>query len=256
MAKKGSKKSARPSAAAISPKPQGLSEQLNSLYLKLPVIPYLDRSTSTILCICLLAYAIFMAGVFVLSPVHIEQALVEGPLVKNTQLQLLPGETYYYESDSPDGAQAAAYEVSREQGCAGITVTDVETLMRLCLSKSGNLLEDGFPMVNSTLGNKSIALFSPWMLAVSDSFSWGFKTTFSASGTTVEMPVSMKSLGRKTIAGREAYEISVESGSGLPSLFYIDSQKRVLLSLEADNFTLKLMSAPFELNWSNATAQN
>lgn len=199
-------------------------------------------------------YVFFVGFIMLSTPLDMQGLVTEGPIYKNAALQLLPGETYRYQFSTPDGTEPLTYRVLESGSCRGTLVREDETRMLLCLSKSGNLLEEGFPEMNSSFGNKSIALFSPWMLAVSDRFSWEFQTTVSAAGAKVQLPVYLKSLGRKTVAGREAYEISAFSSVGGRSTFYIDAEKRVLLSIDAGNVSARLVSAPFSLNWSGATS--
>lgn len=224
---------------------------LNSLYMRLPVLPYLDRPTSALLIIGMLGYFGFVASIFLSSPVQLEQQYSEGPLYKNAQLQLLPGEAYSYLVTGPGSRQQVTYSILRSPSCAGVLVNEDMSQNSICLSQSGALLsqEPGAVQSNSSYGNQSILLFSPWMLAVSDSFGWRFENTVSAAGTKISFPVFLKSNGKKLLAGREAYEISVGPMDSAPSLFYIDSEKRVLLSAESENVSVKLVSAPFELDW-------
>ena len=231
------------------PKPQDALAILQSLYGKFPVFPYLDRATSALLIFCVAAYFIFIAFVFFASPVQIAQQVHEDPIYKNTQLQLVPGERYAYQLSSPDGQNLVSYTIGKSASCQGTVVVEDSSGTTLCLSKSGNLMQPGFESLNSSFLNQSILLFSPWMLAASDTFSWKFDNTVSAAGTQVSFPVALRSQGRKTVAGREAFEIGVTS-MGEASTFYIDAEKRVLLSIDAANVSVKLVSAPFALNWT------
>src|SRR3989344_116757 len=158
-------------------KQQGILPALQSLYNRFPVFPYLDRATSLLLVLCIAAYFFFTAFVFFGSPVQISQQINEDPIYKNTALQLVPGEKYTYQASSPDGMNAISYLVGKSGSCSGVTVAEDATGTVICLSKSGNLLQPGFESLNSSFLNQSIVLFSPWMLAVSDNFSWKFDNT-------------------------------------------------------------------------------
>lgn len=227
---------------------------LNSLYMGIPALPFLERQGTALLLFCALAYLLFVAYVFLSSPLTMSQDFYEQPLQKNSALQLLSGETYAYQISSPDGRQTVAYSTSRASSCAGLLVSEEASGASLCLSQSGNLAQEGTEAFNSSFGNQSILLFAPWMLAVSDDFKWGFESRITAGSTAISFPVSLFSKGKKTVAGREAYEISVGSSGSPPSLFYIDAQKRVLLSAESANVSVKLISAPFPLEWGNSTS--
>ena len=120
-----------------------------------------------------------------------------------------------------------------------------------CVLPSGNLADEGFGSVNSGFGNLSVILFSPWMLAVSDNFSWQVNTTVSGAGVQIDMPLYMRSEGMKTVAGREAYEIAVQSEGQPPATFYVDASKRVALLVQDGNSSAQLVSAPFALDWGN-----
>lgn len=245
---------------------------LNSLYMKIqrtasavsrlalldkiPALPLLDRQGTALLLFCALLYFIFVAYVFFTSPLTISQDFYEQPLEKNSALQLVAEETYRYEISSPDGGETVTYSTSRSSSCTGLLVSEEPYGNSVCLTQSGNLAQAGAEAFNSSYGNQSILLFAPWMLAVSDGFKWGFESRITAGSTAISFPVALASKGRKTIAGREAYEISVSSSGSLPSLFYIDAQKRVLISADSENVTVRLVSAPFPLNWSNSSAQN
>ena len=257
MATKKEVEASKSLAMRIPPLPPKISKIvafLDSLYNKIPIIPYLDRPTSALFFLAAILYAAFVASVFISSPVQMQQQVSEDPLAKNTHLQILPGEKYVYSGDSGSGAQSLTYQVYSNSSCSGAFVYEKEAQTGLCLSQAGNIEGSGVPALNSSYGNQSMLLFSPWMLAVTDSFSWGFTNGMSAGGTSVSLPVTLTSHGRKTVAGRETFVISVAPYAGNPSTLYIDSQKRVLVEAVSQNVSVKLVSAPFALNWSNSTS--
>ncbi len=246
------KKAKRPEPASAAPGQIRLPAFLHSVYSKVPVLPFLDRQTSTIFFLAIAAYFSFVAFVFFSSPSEISPQLFEGPLEKNAQLQLLPGERYSYSVFVDGRPDALGYSVFSSPDCNGVVVLESETRNALCLSKTGNLADPFFPPVNSSFGNQSILLFSPWMLAASDDFSWQVKTSVPLAGSEIAFSSSFNSLGSRQIGGRQAYAIQVESELGDPLVFYIDKEKRVLLLAESGNFSARLVQAPFELNWSNS----
>lgn len=230
------------------------------IYGNLPLLPLLDRSTSAIAYACIFGYLLFMLYVFLaMPPVQLSSSIVEAPLSKNSPLMLFAGEAYAYElSGAMVGApnKKVVYGVRSSSACPGILVTEQtsEFASSECLSRqTGNAVGDHLQR-NSSTGNQSFLLFSPWMLAVSDNFSWQAASTTSAARVEMRFTTSLKSIGKKEVAGRQAYEISVTSPVlGSASNYFIDAEKRVLLSAESGNLSVRLIKAPFELNWSNSS---
>ncbi len=226
------------------------------VYGHLPKLPFLDKDTSAILLISLLVYAIFTAGVFLTStsePLH--AILTEGQLSKNTPLALLSGERYSYEISAAGKTERLQYDVLQSSSCKGLLVIESAREGQqntACLTRSGNLEGDQFQL-NFSLGNRSMLLFSPWMLAASDNFNWQVQTTISTGTANINMPINFKSYGTKQMAGRKAYEILMQSEFSPPLKYYIDSEKRVLLFIDFGNASARLVSAPFPLNWANSS---
>jgi len=233
-------------------KKRGIGAALSSAYQKVPEFPYLDRATTLILVVCVLGYLGFTAYVFLsMPPVQIEAKLSEGALDKNMQLAILPGENYAYSINSPDGAQGIAYAARSSPSCAGVLVAEKSgnAGQEVCILKNG-LLSGG--SANTNYGNQSILLFSPWMLAASENFSWRVDAVYSSNGIEMSIPTYFMSKGKAQLAGREAYEIDVgDSPANSSARFFIDSQKRVLLYADLGNVTVRMASAPFALNWTD-----
>jgi len=232
---------------------------LSSAYQHVPEFPYLDRATTLILIVCVLGYLGLTAYIFfVTPPVEIEARILEGSLEKNSALALLPGEKYLYTLESPEGAMEVAYAISSSPSCAGVLVTEAagQESQAMCILKNGMLSDQTGKAANANFGNQSILLFSPWMLAASENFSWNVDSIYSAQGVEMVITTRFASKGKQQLAGREAYEIEIgDSSSSAPARFFIDSEKRVLLFADLGNMTVKMASAPFELNW-NASRQN
>jgi hypothetical protein len=229
---------------------------LSSAYQRVPQLPYLDRATSLILIVCVAGYLGFTAYVFFTEPpVQIEAKLLEDSLYKNSQLALLPGENYAYSANMPGGAEQIAYSVRSSMACPGVAVLEQsgQESQELCILASGMLYGESGE-VNANYGNRSILLFSPWMLAASENFSWKVEAVYSAKGLEMTIPTYFTSRGKRQVAGREAYEIDVsDEQDGAPaSRFFIDAEKRVLLLADMGNLTVRMESAPFGLDWTNS----
>lgn len=251
------RKAKKPKGQQPSPQEKGgVLQKIGAAYNRLPILPFLDRATSAILYASVLFYMIFTAFVFLAAPSPQPQlSLVETALAKNAQLMLLPGESYVYDVQSEQGNLKIYYDVSASSSCQGEVVAESSQAGRSerCILPGGNLAAEGYASINSGLGNQSILLFSPWMLAVSENFSWQVKTVISAGSVQVELPLEFKSAGKKTVAGREAFEILMQAKGDLPTKIYVDSEKRVALLFEMGNTTAKLVQAPFALDCGNST---
>ena len=234
--------------------PSGIASALSSAYNHVPEFPYLDRATTLIMVVCVLGYLGLTAYIFLSTPpIEIEARLLEGSLAKNAALSLSPGEKYLYDLESPDGVQQVAYAVGSASSCAGVVVAEQaeQGSQSVCILKNGMLSNQAGGAINSNFGNQSILLFSPWMLAASENFSWDVDSVYSAHGVEMTITTHFASKGKQMLAGREAYEIDVGDNSGAaPARFFIDSNKRVLLYADLGNVTVKLARAPFELNWT------
>ena len=237
----------------------GIVSALTSAYHRVPEFPYLDRATTLVMVVCVLGYLGFTAYIFFsMSPVEIEAKILEGSIAKNSALALSPGEKYTYSLEGPEGMRQASYAVSASPSCTGVVVSESlgQQSQSICILKNGMPSNQPEGAGNSNLGNSSILLFSPWMLAASENFSWDVDNVYSAHGVAMTITTHFASKGRQALAGREAYDIEIGDSSGAPPAhFFIDSEKRVLLYADLGNVTVKLSSAPFALDW-NASAQN
>jgi len=247
------KNSAPPNGAAASTALDKLFAFLHALYQKLPVIPMLDRETSAAIYAAFLLY-ILCTGVFFLSssqPSLGNMVLTssESPIAKNSQLPLLPGERYQYRVTGDFPSQQIDYQVSKPSSCAGVLVTEeANAVSEACLLADGTL--SGGPAFNFSLGNSSMLIFSPWMLAVSEGFSWKVDSNLSSGSLVMNLPTTLQSQGLKSAYGRPAYKILQSSEIGGQSTMYIDKEKRVLLYMSAGNSTARITAAPFALNES------
>ncbi len=233
----------------------GVGRVISSAYQRVPEFPYLDRATTLILIVCVVGYLGFTAYIFFSTPpVEIEARLLEGSLSKNSPLRLAAGEHYAYLVQAPEGSEQIDYFVRASPLCKGMMVREQtsQAIQEICILPSGLLAGES---VNLNYGNQSILLFSPWMLAASENFSWKVETVYSAKGLEMTIPTYFISRGKQQLAGREAYEIDIsdDPGGSSASRFFIDDEKRVLLYADLGNLTVRMESAPFELDW---TGQN
>ena len=250
----GMKKNEKKKSVA-APSGHGLARALSSAYQRLPEFPYLDRATTLILIVCIVGYLGAVAYIyFSTPPVEIQAKLSEQSLLKNSVLGIAAGEEYAYDISNPEENVRVQYAVREASSCKGVLVIEQsgQAISELCILKNGMLanVAEG-EQANSNFGNQSILLFSPWMLAASENFSWQVDTVYYANGIEMSVPTYFMSKGKQQMAGREAYEIDVGDQSGsAPTRFFVDAEKRVLLYADMGNITVKISSAPFALNWT------
>lgn len=227
-----------------------------------PTIPFLDKPTSMLIYASIALYFVFVAAIFLSSqPLTIETGFSEAPLHKNTDTGFLPGETYRYLVIGPNSEKEYfSYEIRESSTCVGALIMDTLSGKEACVLPDGT---DNEGKTNASIGDGSFLLFSPWMLAVSDDFGWQLDESIKAQNVQTTVSLRFRSLGKKTIAGRDAYEIELHSAmDGLRvspasrQRLFIDSEKRVLLLAQLGDVSARLVSAPFALSWNQSGLPN
>jgi len=252
VGKKEDKKSAGEPPAGQRP-PSGVAGKIlgaaQAFYSRLPLAPFLDRQTSAILYACAAAYVVFVAYLFLAAAPNeknYSMSLVEGALHKNAELALFPGEKYAYLAKQDGESHAFSYEILQKPGCSGVVIKEEDS--QECLSKSGNV-EGEAEQYNSTLGNSTGMLFLPWMLAASEDFNWTVSGKITNGYFSASTQANFTSLGKTRALGRDAFEIkSAANMASEPTIYFIDSDKRILLYAKAGNASVWLVSAPFALD--------
>jgi hypothetical protein len=214
----------------------------------------LDRITSAILILCIFGYLFFTAAVmFMLPPVVPTLSTTQGQLAPTAQLAIAPGEQYVYSAVDTSGSTNLTYTISNSPSCSGpaISETTLNSTFEQCASDIGSGAQESIGTANN-----SILLYSPWMLSLKDNFDWVVNYTYSSDYGNYSIPVEFTSGGIVKVAGRDAYQVNVTVGTlgeqptQIATLF-VDAQKRVLLAEEAGGTSIRLVSAPFALNWAN-----
>ncbi len=224
---------------------------LPKIYNRLPLVPFLDRSTSAILYASMAAYLLFLVFMVSVQPNAGQHfSISESPIQKNARLGISPGESYVYALRNDGQVQRLQYDAQSSLGCRGVLLQGSDGAAP-CILDSGNLASDT-QQYNSSFDNESVILFLPWMLAVSGDFSWNVVGDYRSGYFAVRTTTNYTSLGKTSALGREAYRIRIVSDLyPEPAYYYIDSQKRVLLYLKTGNATASLVLAPFALNQSD-----
>ncbi|MFH1285001.1 MAG: hypothetical protein ABIH99_00285 [Candidatus Micrarchaeota archaeon] len=197
-----------------------------------------------------------------------EFATSQTPLVPVSQLLISSGEHYSYTFKSANETSNFSFQVISDKGnCMQIkAIYFLETPARVdaCLNKSnGVALNALLTYENNTApaGNWSAEFAQPWMLAVTENWSWQVNSSLLVPNWGVEQKevTTFKFVGEEVIKGREAYKVhllvqfldsSIESGR-IESDYWIDKETRVLLLVKSDMSSMELTSAPFNLTSGN-----
>ncbi|MCL6088667.1 MAG: hypothetical protein M1530_00700 [Candidatus Marsarchaeota archaeon] len=184
------------------------------------------------------------------------------------------------EEANPDGRTLIHLQASRAGGCPGVLLEDADAraayaaaqqnknapsmASSVCVGFDGVERAPNGTQIGSNLSFSSLAwpYFQPWMLALSDNWSWSANSTLVVQpfNQRYSQPLLLHVTGRQNLSGRDAFivELSALPSSdpiGWGSAVYgsagkmaIDAKQRVLLSLSMPNATLTLVQAPFLTN--------
>ena len=230
----------------------------------------------------LLFSAIFLVlglVVFFLSPSFLPRpswswSVSEGPLAKNTYLNISPGDTLQYSLVSNGQSQSIYLRAFSSPECPGILLMDLNaqetagaqadpSYYSVCLGSDGVERSSDGTRIGSNLSfsNLSWPYFQPWMLALSDDFVWPVNATLTIQPFNITQVTSYRYWvsNHTTYLGRDAYEVHVytqtlSSASSMPPLpsdavsaelpidLWVDAKSRVLLYGEFSNTTLTLVN--------------
>ncbi|VVB97961.1 Uncharacterised protein [uncultured archaeon] len=177
----------------------------------------------------------------------------EDKLAKNSEFKLRPGDALAYEFSYLNATGTEAFLFGR-QPLAGSNFTNpVYANCTLALLAGDNLSTCIYPDGTDGGGNQSLAgpffFFSPWMLALSDSFSWKSELRNSITNEPIEN-FSAAVNGNATFLGRDAYVVDVNESGALGEAakrLWIDKKTRIVLREEGENYTAEIIRAPFPL---------
>jgi hypothetical protein len=160
-------------------------------------------------------------------------SIQEAPLVKNTPLQLRPGDYLIYSAQSAEQAHPVRLDLSPKPGCRGVFMVDSSaramaaeglgasaaaiplSSYSVCLGMDGN--ERGANSTalgsNVSFSNLSWPYFQPWMLALRENWSWSINTSLRIQPYNLSYPhaFNYRVLERTNLSGREAFLVEVTS---------------------------------------------
>lgn len=223
-----------------------VKEVLEKLYNKLPNPPFLGRESIFLL---ILSIFFFFFLVFIISydfSNKFNSSIEESPLILNSRLSLTPSEKYVYEISFGDGKNKTLifYDIYNKPNCEGVVISEVAEFNKneICVLPNGS--------VQGSIPENSIFLiFSQWMLAVSENFSYSVNYTYYNSylPTKVTFRSNITYLGKEKFLGREAFKLR-ENSNFINGTLYVDQEKRILLGLTSEFISVRLLKAPFEIS--------
>lgn len=161
----------------------------------------------------------------------------EAPISKNAKLQIVPGEVYTYLLDLNGTQATTTYFIGQGDGCTLIRMMESVNYSGSCVDDNGNDLR-GY---NTSLDDPSIIMFQPWMLALSDGWTWNSTTYLSVGGRLTEMAENRyRVIRQENYSGRQAFVVELRSGDQEADYAWIDSEKRVLLRMEGQGYLVTI----------------
>ncbi|MBI5159681.1 hypothetical protein HY992_06180 [Candidatus Micrarchaeota archaeon] len=181
-------------------------------------------------------------------------------LVKNTVLQLFPGDKYAYEYFSGNQSRVIDCDVKRVVGGCTLLSSSSSSQGRIeaCVRQDGALQYAKAFSETGEMNLSSLDFFQEWMLALNESWEWSWTATSRNDQLEIiqSRKLSLKVVnvtefkGRKAFAVREVFTSSLNGREEARSeqLVLVDFEKRVLLRSESVGVRVELKEAPFDLS--------
>lgn len=162
----------------------------------------------------------------------------EGPLEKNTKLQIKPGETYRYAYVMNQSGLNMTYSTGSGTDCTLIVLMESVNHSEICIDEDG--MDEGGS--NATYTNPAVLLFKPWMLALDDGWSWNTSMYMEFDNDEhYLMDVNYRVLRTDNYRGRLAYVVEISSPGGPEEIQWIDAERRVLLKTLGPSYELVMV---------------
>ncbi len=197
-----------------------------------------------------LSFLLFSSG---FNPAYVDEA----PLPKNAEFAMRPGDGLAYGTDYMNRTDTVAFVFGRKPVggnatriiFANCTLAVIQgSNESVCIAPDGR---DGGD--NRSLSSPDFFFFSPWMLALSPGFSWHAELQNSITREPIS-EFSVSYAGTGTIYGRAAYIVDVNETGFLGNSsrkIWVDQRERIMLKEEGNNYTIRLVQAPFALAQEN-----
>lgn len=166
-----------------------------------------------------------------------EVVFLEEPLEKNTNLQIMPGETYKYSYLMNNSTANITYRAVSWGGCTKIYIVESLNNTNVCLDEWG-MDETGS---NSTFQSPAFLLFKPWMLALEDNWRWNNSMYLRYGDITHHVSDNYyRVLRKENYSGRMTYVVEINSTTGALEYQWVDAEKRVLVRVLGEGYEVEL----------------
>ncbi|MFH1785325.1 MAG: hypothetical protein ABH842_02765 [Candidatus Micrarchaeota archaeon] len=195
-----------------------------------------NETIATVVIIILLV----LLGSFLYTPLFENPGMIfkEAPLIKNKELQLLPGEIYVYAYVFNGTQINMTYSVSDGGNCTRIRVLESVNLSQTCLDKWGMDTQ----RYNATLENQQIIFFKPWMLALKDGWKWKNAMYIDYNGAPYPVSTSEYRVMRlEEYMNRSVFVVEIKSDGGV-EYDWVDADKRIILKMIGPGYEINLVN--------------
>lgn len=165
----------------------------------------------------------------------------EGPLNKS-ELRLAAGETYVYEYNVGKQAVNITFSLRTSGNCLQVVMAEMKNIPLPCIDNDGTDASKS----NVTLANPMVFFFKPWMLALTDGWDWEVITYSGLGGREIDR-FEFKEVGMETYANRSVYLVQGKINDTVIVTYKIDKEKRIVLAENGEDYSIKLITAPFPL---------
>ena len=178
-----------------------------------------------------------------------QDVITEAKITKLVSLSIKPGEEYLYTFNlSGNSSFSMLYQIKKGVNCTAILLTGVINQTFVCVNPISGNDKSGF---NSSLNSSYFYIFSPWMLAVNDSWKWNYSTSSVVGSNSINKEsVILETISQEQVLGRDTYKIKLtynQLGSFRVIYEWIDIKKRILVKEESSDYIILLSNAPFPL---------
>ena len=179
----------------------------------------------------------------------------EEPLSKNSAFYMRPGDSlsYSYNSSGENGTISFLFGSRPGNGSIYGAIANPDLKCVFVLMQGANATTCVSADGRDAPANRSLSqpffFHSPWMLGLSNNFTWASEDSNSLTGEAVNS-FSASVSGSALVFGRDAFMVKISDSSlagNVKSVAYVDKKSRILLKQEWQNGSLQIIQAPFPL---------
>ncbi len=164
--------------------------------------------------------------------------LVEAPLAKNAQFQLVPGERYVYGTVSDETPINVTYAILSGRNCTIIAFMNTVPASSTCVGTDGR--DSGGH--DSQLDSPNVFMFAPWMLALQEGWHWNVSMYMSFGNSSRYIATKdYRVMRTDRWRGRKVFVVMENISGSPPQYEWVDAEKRVLLRLQGEGYAIELV---------------